>query len=261
MPKNNQKKSQPQPQTQPQSQTQTRKAFLLELLKMIGVILVAIAVIVGLFYASWLIKVNNAQGSMKEYLQDKYGKEFKVDRPTLNNGGFGVSGAWSAYAYPDDNKEDGFRVMKSENGDDFADQYTALIWSQRETRRISNVVQNNTAEWKAGVSVSIYLDQPLSEIAVPENPKVEDIIKEESGPSYTVNLHYSEIKPDSIDLIVSDMERITNHIKNEGIRNVNYNYSVVMKNGSESRCSATYNKQFDYSAAGIKNCLSSTKEK
>lgn len=224
------------------------------------VIILIIACCIGLHLKSEAV-ISGTRDSMATYLKNKYGKDFEVGRPKLSGSGLGISGTWSADAYPADNKEDRFSVIKSETRENFADQYTALIWSKRETERINNVVQNNTKEWKTSASVSIYLDQPLSETALPENPKVEDIIKEESGPAYTVNLHYSEINPDSIDLIVADMERITNHIKSEGVRNVNYNYSVVMKNGSENICSVGYNKQFDYSYVGIKNCLSSAKEK
>lgn len=224
-------------------------------------LIVSVFVVIYGSYVNTSKRGDAVQSSMKEYLQNKYGKAFEVERPTLSNGGLGVSGTWGAEAYPVGSTENRFSVMKSENRGSFADQHTALIWSQRETRRINELFQNSAKEWKVNASVDIYLDQPLSETALPESPMLEDIIKEESGPSYTVNLHYSEIKPDSIDLIVADMERVTNHIKTEGIRNVNYNYSVVVKNGSENTCSVGYNKQFDYSHTGIKNCLSRAKER
>lgn len=138
MSKNNQKKSQPQ----------TRKAFLLELLKMIGVILVAIVVIVGLFYAGWFIKVNIAQSSMREYLQKKYNQEFVVENYRVEGSGFGVEGDPTADAYPKNNPALRFQVWDSSDSSGhhyYTSNFLESLWSHEgkvEAAKIVNSLDN-----------------------------------------------------------------------------------------------------------------------
>lgn len=75
---------------------------------------------------------------MSEYLKNKYNKDFEVGRPKLSGGGLDVLGTWEADAYPTDDKSMMFRIIKAENRDNFSDQYTAKIWSQRETARLNS---------------------------------------------------------------------------------------------------------------------------
>lgn len=89
---------------------------------------------------------------------------------------------------------------------------------------------------------------------------MEEIIKQESGPAYDVNLSYYELQNTSYDDVVRDMERITNSIMNEGIKNVNYKYSVTDNHGKTKKCETTYDRSFDYSYSNIKFCLSSTNQ-
>lgn len=198
-----------------------------------------------------------AQASMKGYLEDKYKERFEVGYPSVSGGGLGIEGTWGADAHPVNNKNLTFRIIKAENRDSFSDQYTAKIWSQRETARLNKIAQQNASnsKWKVNASVEIYLAEPLADTARPDNPKMEEIIKQESGPAYDVNLSYYELQNTSYDDVVRDMERITNSIMNEGIKNVNYKYSVTNRQGITKKCKVTYDKPFNYSYANIKNCL------
>ena len=147
--------------------------------------------------------------------------------------------------------------IKAEDRDSFSDQYTAKIWSQRETTRLNKIAQQNASnsKWRVNASVEIYLAEPLADTALPDNPKVEEIIKQDYGPAYTVNLSYFELQNTSYDDVVRDMERITSNVTNNGIKNVNYNYSVTNSKGVIKRCKTTYDKPFDHSYNDIKDCL------
>ena len=225
-----------------------------------------VLIIVGMVAVSVFINSKNIESDTREkmttYLQKKYKKDFIVENPNMGVKPFGMSGTWVAYAYTDSNKNMTFEVTKSENKDHFTDQYTAKIWSQRETARLNKIAQQNASnsKWKVNASVEIYLAEPLSDTALPDNPKVEEIIKQESGPAYNVNLSYSDLHNTSHDDVVRDMERITSSIMNEGIKNVNYNYSVTDNHGKTKKCETTYDKPFEYSYSNIKFCLSSTNQ-
>mgnify|MGYP000893785352 FL=1 len=157
---------------------------------------------------------------MSNYLRKKYNQEFVVEEPSLSATGLGVEGTWGADAHPVSSKDTTFRIIKVENRNSFSDQYTAKIWSQRETARLNKIAQQNVAnsKWKVKVSVEIYLVEPLADTALPDNPKVEEIIRQDYGPVYNVNLSYFELQNTSYDDIVRDMERIANSITNNCIK-------------------------------------------
>ena len=194
---------------------------------------------------------------MSHYLRKKYNQEFVVGTPSLSSAGLGFAGTWGADAHPVNNKNLTFRIIKAEDRDSFSDQYTAKIWSQRETTRLNKIAQQNASnsKWRVNASVEIYLAEPLADTALPDNPKVEEIIKQDYGPAYTVNLSYFELQNTSYDDVVRDMERITSNVTNNGIKNVNYNYSVTNSKGVIKRCKTTYDKPFDHSYNDIKDCL------
>lgn len=203
------------------------------------------------------------QADMKRYLEDKYKEKFEVERPNLSGGGLGVEGTWGADAYPIDNKDLKFRIIKAENRDSFSDQYTAKVWSQRETTRLNKIAQQNASnsKWKVKASVEIYLAEPLADTARPDNPKVEEIIKRDHGLSYTVTLSYENVDASSFDDVVSDSKRITDFIqKNKEVKNLNVDYLVKTTTGSTKKCSGRYYKSFDYSYDSIKTCLNNTNQ-
>ena len=116
---------------------------------------------------------------MSNYLRKKYNQEFVVEEPSLSAAGLGVEGTWGVDAHPVSSKDTTFRIIKVENRNSFSDQYTAKIWSQRETARLNKIAQQNVAnsKWNVKVSVEIYLVEPLADTALPDNPKVEEIIR------------------------------------------------------------------------------------
>ena len=224
--------------------------------RLLKVVLVVTALVV-LFVACNVVKIWSTNLSMSHYLRKKYNQEFVVGTPSLSSAGLGFAGTWGADAHPVNNKNLTFRIIKAEDRDSFSDQYTAKIWSQRETTRLNKIAQQNASnsKWRVNASVEIYLAEPLADTALPDNPKVEEIIKQDYGPAYTVNLSYFELQNTSYDDVVRDMERIANSITNNCIKNVNYNYSITNRQEIIKKCKTTYDKPFDNSYNNIKGCL------
>ena len=192
---------------------------------LLKVVLIVIAIVM-LFVSCSVIRKWSTALSMSNYLRKKYNQEFVVEEPSLSAAGLGVEGTRGADAH-------------------------------RETTRLNKVAQQNVSnsKWKVKVSVEIYLAEPLADTALPDNPKVEEIIRQDYGPAYNVNLSYFELQNTSYDDIVRDMERIAKSVTNSGIKNVNYNYSITNRQGIIKKCKTTYDKPFDNSYDNIKNCL------
>lgn len=95
---------------------------------------VAIAVVICGVYLNSHIEVSNAQASMKEYLQKKYGQEFVVEKPERKGGGLAVEGHMEAVAYPKASGALRFEVKKSSS--DIWDGYADKVWATDETDRI-----------------------------------------------------------------------------------------------------------------------------
>ena len=234
-----------------QSKTSHQKR---RLLKVVSIIIA----IVILFVAHNVATEWSTALSMSDYLRKKYNQEFIVEKPSLSVAGLGIEGTWGADAHPVNNKSLTFRIIKAENRDSFSDQYTAKIWSQRETARLNKIAQQNasSSKWKVNASVEIYLAEPLADTARPDNPKMENIIKQDHGLSYTVELSYKGLESDtSVDDMVNDANRITSAIRDSNIHNLDINYSISTKHGKTKKCETTYDKPFNYSYANIKNCL------
>lgn len=192
---------------------------------LLKVVLIVIAIVM-LFVSCSVIRKWSTALSMSNYLRKKYNQEFVVEEPSLSAAGLGVEGTRGADAH-------------------------------RETARLNKVAQQNVSnsKWKVKVSVEIYLAEPLADTALPDNPKVEEIIRQDYGPAYNVNLSYFELQNTSYDDIVRDMERIAKSVTNSGIKNVNYNYSITNRQGIIKKRKTTYDKPFDNSYDNIKNCL------
>ncbi len=56
-------------------------------------------------------------------------------------------------------------------------------------------------------------------------------------------------------IVVRDMGRTTKSVTSNGIKNVNYNYSITNRQGIIKKCKTTYDKSFDRSYDNIKNRL------
>ena len=251
------KKSKTRNATQDDNDSKKVKKLVLMILSIGFILLVTVAAALNIYIKNEEA-VSETKNKMAIYLHNKYNKDFEVGRPKLSGGGLDVLGTWEADAYPTDDKSMMFRIIKAENRDSFSDQYTAKIWSQRETARLNKIAQQNASnsKWKVTASVEIYLAEPLSDIALPDNPKMENIIKQDHGLSYTVGLSYEDLESDtSMDDVVNDANRITSAIRASNIHNLDINYSISTRHGKTKKCETTYDKPFDYSYDNIKNCL------
>lgn len=102
---------------------------------------ILISVISVAIYVTYMnnIKQDNAiQSSMKEYLQNKYGKEFTVGKPQRKASGLGVEGYLESVAYQNDDKSLKFLVRKSSSY--IGDGYVGAVWTKNEKERILPVV-------------------------------------------------------------------------------------------------------------------------
>ena len=116
------------------------KTALLRMLYMIAIPIVIIVIIIAGLYLKSNIEVNNAQVSMKEYLQSKYGQEFVVEKPKKNGGGLGVEGHLDAVACPKNDKTIRFTVMSSSSG--ISDGYAGAVWTKSENERMMPIIRD-----------------------------------------------------------------------------------------------------------------------
>ena len=130
-----------------QSETSHQKRRLLKVVSIITAIVI-------LFVAHNVATEWSTALSMSDYLRKKYNQEFIVEKPRLSVAGLGIEGTWGADAHPVNNKNLTFRIIKAEGRDSFSDQYTAKIWSQRETARLNKIAQQNasSSKWKVNAS-------------------------------------------------------------------------------------------------------------
>ena len=202
------------------------------------------------------LKEEYIRTDMSNYLKNKYNRDFKVDRPKLGSKGIGFSGTWSADAHPNDDDSMKFKIIRSEDKSSFADQYTALVWSKSEESRIKKIIEKKDSRLKLDVRVKIYLAEPLSDKATPDSTKREEVIKQDHGMSYTLDLKYSNIDKSDKENAIRNAEIIVKHLRDiDGVRNLDINYSIVGKDNSISKCSMIYDKPYDYSYEGINKCL------
>ena len=75
-----------------QSKSVVLKMILRRILHVIIALIVVIAVVVGGFYVKFQLEVSSTQTSMKEYLQNKYKREFVIEKPEYKGGGLAVEG-------------------------------------------------------------------------------------------------------------------------------------------------------------------------
>lgn len=132
------------------------KTALLRMLYMIAIPIVIIVIIIAGLYLKSNIEVNNAQVSMKEYLQSKYGQEFVVEKPKKNGGGLGVEGHLDAVAYPKNDKTTRFTVMSSSSG--IRDGYAGAVWTNEERKRLQPVINEvfgDGVQWEIDIQSSM----------------------------------------------------------------------------------------------------------
>lgn len=123
---------------------------------MTAIPVVAMVIIIGGLYLKSNIEANNTQASMKEYLQNRYGQEFVVEKPKKNGGGLGVEGHLDAVAYPKNDKTIRFMVMSSSSG--ISDGYAGALWTNEERKRLQPVVSevfSDRVQWEVDIQSSM----------------------------------------------------------------------------------------------------------
>ena len=137
--------------------------------------------LVGGFYLKADIEANQAQATMKTYLQNKYNEEFIVEKPERKSSGLGVEGVLAANAYPIRDPHIRFSVNTSSNGNQ--DNYPGVIWSRSQNDKLikDHIINNSWAQTDITVSLTDNTAQSLS-----GTPKT----YEEAIVSYGKDIHY-----------------------------------------------------------------------
>jgi hypothetical protein len=123
-------------QTTRTKQTQTRKT------KWPWVLAIGTALLVLGASAYFLLNggVMNEQAKMEQYLEEKYNKEFVVEKPERKASGLGVEGYLEATAYPEDDQSLTFKVRDSSTST--SDEYTGAVWEKEERKRLEPIVED-----------------------------------------------------------------------------------------------------------------------
>ena len=110
--------------------------LLVSLITLTAVIFVAICGV----YINSTKQENTVQSDMKEYLQNKYGKEFTVEKPQRKASGFGVEGYFESLASPLHDSGLSFSVIYTKRS--ITDNYPGAVWSKSETSRLQPVINS-----------------------------------------------------------------------------------------------------------------------
>ena len=174
----------------------TLRVLLRGILYTIVIPVAVIMVIVGGLYLKSNIEANNAQVSMKEYLKNKYGQEFVVERPERKGAGLGVEGHMEAVAYPKGDETLKFEVKQSSS--DTWDGYADKVWATDEADRIRPEIDRIMAQpgYEYEIEIGSYLVR--SSIKAPL-PTLDDLIDK-----YGEDVLYTlEVKSNSTDRAVN----------------------------------------------------------
>lgn len=135
------------------------KAALFRILYMIAIPVVTIAIIIGGLYLKSDIEANNTQASMKEYLQNKYKREFVIEKPEYKGGGLAVEGGWVANA---SRKGSSSKFLVLEKGSSYRDNCLSALYNEQEMNSLYRVIDTlGIKDYKYMADISI-------------NPKVAD---------------------------------------------------------------------------------------
>ena len=111
-----------------------KRPLLIGAMILVAVIFVAVCGV----YVNNTVQNNAVQSSMEEYLQNKYGKEFTVEKPQRKASGFGVEGYLESIAYQNNDNSLKFLVRKSSSY--IGDGYVGAVWTKSERERILPII-------------------------------------------------------------------------------------------------------------------------
>lgn len=136
-----------------QSKSVVLKMILRRILHVIIALIVVIAVVVGGFYVKFQLEVSSTQTSMKEYLQNKYKREFVIEKPEYKGGGLAVEGGWVANA---NRKGSSNKFLVLEKGSSYRDNYLNALYNEREMNSLYRVIDTlGIKDYKYMVDISI----------------------------------------------------------------------------------------------------------
>lgn len=99
------------------------------------ILIIIVAIVIGIFIARFALQQagileTSEQAKMKEYLEEKYGDNFKVENYRVEGAGLAVKGTPTADAYPKNDPKLRFKVWDWGNHN-FLDTYLRTLWSRQ----------------------------------------------------------------------------------------------------------------------------------
>ena len=179
------------------------------------------------------MSMTKEQAAMEQYLEEKYGQEFNVEKPKYEGGGFGVDGTWEATASPVTDKTLIFRVGATKNLDYFSDQYVAAIWSREQAEKaqpaIKAIYGDNSG---TKVTVRVIFSGDLEKEATLTSPSYEDAKRDyaERGFYYMYTIHTSS--GNDISTEAKKVYELIELARKDGIKKVGVRY-IERKDGDE----------------------------
>lgn len=121
---------------------------------------VAIPILIVGFIGWWLFgggRTMGIQREMQTYLQEKYAKDFVVERPKITGSGIGVKGIYVAEAFPKDNKTLRFDVGRYQDISRFYDKYSGTVWANEEYPHVEQIMNNFTRGKISGLELKTHI--------------------------------------------------------------------------------------------------------
>lgn len=110
-------------------------------------------------------EASDARLKMETYLEDKYGKDFVVEKPQLTGSGFAVPGRWKAQAHLANDRELVFKVSKEQDQGVYFDEYPGMSWRQQAYEYVEPLLEKtleDAATYK--IEVKVYGDSVNGEL-------------------------------------------------------------------------------------------------
>lgn len=186
---------------------------------------------------------------MNEYLRNKYGQEFVVEKPKRKGSGVGVEGIWVAQTRPVNNSQLDFEIScRPSDLSTCTDTYLDSFFSQQEYDRLKPVMSSVGV---ASYSVQLIIGyEVLNNIT--KNTNLADV-KQQYNPIY--KLKVSVDRANSKDDITDKVATVVDEAYKSGISRVEIEYKVSTADGKNYQCATNYEIDTRLTSENISKCL------
>lgn len=204
----------------------------------------------------------SVQRSLESYLEEKYDKDFVVERPEMTGSGIGMPGSWRAQSHPRDDPTLMFEVGKDadeEHKDRFFDYYTGATWSREEEPKVKTFLGTLYGETIPDFRLQTHIATAASPDPIQGAvPPIDSAIKQ-----YGENFYYGltlmfSTKPLSSaekEVYKSKFRTIAAYVKDRGAKKYSLRFAINLKDSNTSYiCDTGYYQSTDIETE-LKTCL------